>query len=121
MLRGGALSFGLHATIVVAIALDVAFFDGSEPLDAPPVIPVELTTIGPETNQALAGEKDPEQQPLDEATAKDPEPVEPPTVAAAAAEPEPPAPLPDSNALVRETPEPEPEKPAEAADRKSVV
>lgn len=115
MLRGGALSFGLHATIVVAIALDVAFFDGSEPLDAPPVIPVELTTIGPETNQALAGEKDPEQQPVDEATAKDPEPAEPPTVAAAAAEPEPPAPLPDTNALMRETPEPEPEKPAEEA------
>lgn len=115
MFRGGALSFGLHALVVGAVILDVAFFDGSKPLEAPPVIPVELTTIGPETNQAVAGEKDPEQAPVEQATAPDPEPAEPPKVAAPEPEPQPPAPLPDTNALVTETPQPEPE-PERAAE-----
>jgi outer membrane biosynthesis protein TonB len=107
MIRGGSLSVGLHALIFGAIALELAFFSGSEPLEAPPVIPVEMLDLGDITNQKVAGEPD-ETPPTPEATTNaEPEP-EPPAPTAAA-EPEPPALLPDTNTLVAEEPEPQPE------------
>jgi hypothetical protein len=102
MVRGATLSFSLHALIAVGIAADVAFFDAPEPLDSPPIIPVELTTIGPETNQATAGEPQDETPPPPEATAPDEPPPPPPELAAA------PPPLPDANTLVQDAPEPRP-------------
>ncbi|WP_416899083.1 MAG: TonB C-terminal domain-containing protein [Minwuia sp.] len=119
MIRGGVLSFGLHALVAVAILLDVAFFGAPEPLESAAIIPVELTTIGPETNQATAGEKDPEVPPPEQATAPE-EPSPPPPVESAPPPEAPPAPLPDTNTLVQAPPEPTPApapepEPAEAA------
>lgn len=100
MVRGAAFSFGLHVLVVVMLALDYAFLDSPAEVLSDPIIPVELTTIGPETNQATAGEKT-DAPPPPQATAPDSPPSLPPPAAA----PEPP-PLPDTNALVREAPEP---------------
>jgi len=100
MVRGGALSLGLHALIFGGIALDLAFFSQPEPLESDPVIPIEMTIIGPETNQKVAGE------------IKEPD-VPTPPVASATDEPPPPATaavaLPDTNTLVQDVPKPEPE------------
>lgn len=102
MVRGAAFSFGLHVLVVVMLVLDYAFLDSPAEVLSDPIIPVELTTIGPETNQATAGEKT-DAPPPPQATAPDSPPPPPPPPPAAA--PEPP-PLPDTNALVREAPEP---------------
>lgn len=107
MVRGGALSVGLHALIFGAMALEIAFFSGSDPLEAPPLIPVEVVTLGNETNQKVAGEPDETPTPPEATTNAEPGP-EPPA-AAAEPEPEPPAPLPDTNTLVAKAPEPEPQ------------
>ena len=108
MVRGGALSVGLHALIFGAMAVKIAFFPGSDPLESPPLIPVEIVDIGNETNQKVAGEPDDTPPPTEEVTTNaEPEPEQP--VAAAEPEPEPPAPLPDTNTLVAEEPEPQPE------------
>ena len=57
MYRGVAFSVGLHILAVLLLVVDYAFMDSPDEVLSDPIIPVELTTIGPETNQATAGEK----------------------------------------------------------------
>lgn len=104
MFRSVAYSVGLHLFVVVLLAADYAFFSEPDEVLSNPIIPVELTSIGPETNQATAGEKE-DVPPPPQASAPDTPPPPPPPPPSAA--PEPP-PLPDTNALVREEPEPAP-------------